>query len=72
MRGMHIKLSRIETELGIEKRCTVCQEFWPEDDEFYYFSRSDNRYYAECKACYSDRRVKDRQKQKQNQLGGKV
>lgn len=69
MRGMHVRITRVETELGVEKCCTKCGELWPEDDEFYYFHMSTGTYYTECRACYSDRRVKDRQKQKQNLTG---
>ena len=28
---------RIDPELGPEKRCTVCGEWWPLDEEFWYF-----------------------------------
>lgn len=35
------------TELGEEKRCKRCLDWWPNDDEF--FSRRDRRDY--CRAC---------------------
>ena len=28
---------RIDPELGPEKRCNVCGEWWPLDEEFWYF-----------------------------------
>lgn len=30
-------LKRIETELGVEKLCIHCNEYWPLDEEFYPF-----------------------------------
>ena len=49
----------IETELGTEKLCIECQEYWPLDDEF-WFSRksrsakdpSSRLFEAACKCCY--------------------
>lgn len=47
-RGMPIR----ETELGIERKCSVCREWWPLDAEF--FTRQPNGYqgfHGQCKAC---------------------
>ena len=49
----------IETELGAEKICICCKEYWPLDDEFFYHrmrpkadgSRS-KQWEAVCKSCY--------------------
>ncbi|ASN71614.1 hypothetical protein 2F1_13 [Uncultured Caudovirales phage clone 2F_1] len=45
----------IHTELGIEKRCTCCNEYFPFDDEFFYkngFKHGIQQWTARCKACY--------------------
>ena len=41
------------TELGLERKCSRCQEFWPCDDEF--FHASGNGFHSYCKACVSER-----------------
>ena len=50
---------KIETDLGVEKFCPECREYWPLDDEFWYFQwRSTEtkgkvkQYTNVCKACY--------------------
>lgn len=63
MRGT--KNARIVTELGYEKKCSTCGDFWPEDTEFFYWNAPQNRYYAECIACYSQRRKNERAARKQ-------
>ena len=52
----------IETELGREKLCIECQEYWPLDDEFWFCRKvkllsgaTSKRYEAACKCCYSVR-----------------
>lgn len=45
----------IYTELGCEKRCSACGEYYPLDNEFFYRKGSKNgkiKYTAQCKACY--------------------
>lgn len=44
---------RIETELGIERLCRRCDEYWPEDDSFWFFQ--DGKVMGHCKACWSER-----------------
>ena len=41
---------RIETELGTEIKCSKCGEFWPEDNEFFFYSGG--KPHSWCKACY--------------------
>lgn len=43
-----------ETDLGIEKQCTRCGEFWPVDDEFYSVQREADgaRASSMCRACF--------------------
>ncbi|MDV2440713.1 hypothetical protein QR665_14720 [Acinetobacter gerneri] len=48
----------IETELGTEKLCICCDEYYPLDDEFFFHrkrktkSGETKQYEAVCKACY--------------------
>ncbi len=30
-------MTRTDPELGLEKLCTVCGDWWPLDEEFWYF-----------------------------------
>jgi len=39
------------TELGTERRCTKCGDYWPDDAEFFYTSRGKTQ--QPCKACYA-------------------
>ena len=39
------------TELGTERRCTKCDEFWPDDAEFFYVKKGKTQ--QPCKACYA-------------------
>lgn len=39
-----------ESELGLEVQCSQCKEFWPADQEFFYFLRGQP--HSWCKACY--------------------
>ena len=41
------------TELGTEKRCCRCTEFFPMDDEFFY--RRGSGFHSYCKACVKER-----------------
>lgn len=38
------------TEIGPQKLCTKCDEWWPNDAEFFYLSKG--RTIQPCKACY--------------------
>ena len=49
----------IETELGKEKFCKHCQEYWPADSEFWYMIKDKlkdgtvvHRPDSACKGCY--------------------
>lgn len=46
-----------ESDLGIEKRCTRCGEFWPVDDEFFSVQREPGgaRASAYCRACFIEK-----------------
>jgi len=37
----------LQTELGLEKRCGKCGEYWPFDNEFFYSQKS------HCIACFA-------------------
>ncbi|SES15230.1 hypothetical protein SAMN04487958_10814 [Vreelandella subterranea] len=38
------------TELGQERLCSKCNDWWPDDPEFFYQSNGKSR--QPCKACY--------------------
>lgn len=44
----------IQTELGTEKLCICCGDYYPLDSEFFYTRKVNGklRYEAPCKACY--------------------
>jgi hypothetical protein len=47
--------SHITSELGIEKRCLACRQFWPADSEF--FAPRNNRrdpLSQRCRACIAE------------------
>ena len=48
-----------ETELGIERWCFRCHEWWPEDGEFWYFDTRGN-VMGPCKACWQERKREKR------------
>lgn len=54
----------IRTELGTERRCTKCNEYWPEDSEFFYSSKG--KIQQPCKACYVE--LPSRKVRKANQV----
>lgn len=43
----------IETELGKERLCRGCDEYWPIDAEFWYYTRG--KIMGRCRACWSER-----------------
>ncbi len=46
-----------ETELGTERRCNACREWWPLDGEFFYRQPNGFRgFQGICKACKAERR----------------
>lgn len=50
---------RRNTDAGVEIQCACCKEFWPEDLEFFFFSKG--RAHSWCKACYrSDPKILDK------------
>jgi hypothetical protein len=42
-------------ELGLERLCVKCKDYWPLDDEF-WFVLTDGRLHSYCKACCTQRR----------------
>lgn len=59
---MSAKPKYIETELGREKLCIECQEYWPLGDEFWWHrneklanGEKTKRYESACKCCYNVR-----------------
>ncbi len=55
------EIHREDPELGHERRCKDCGEWWPMDDEFWYFQTRvgvrglSRTAYPYCKACWSVR-----------------
>lgn len=50
------------TNLGLERRCSMCAEFWPADTEFFWSTpKSPSGLHCWCKACYTERRSVARQ-----------
>ncbi|WP_218951552.1 hypothetical protein [Acinetobacter sp. YH12023] len=68
----NLKPKFIETELGKEKLCIQCDEYWPLDDEFWFTYRNKPNkngertigYEAACKCCYNLRYRPERIKNK--------
>ncbi|URL05938.1 hypothetical protein L4F92_07605 [Avibacterium sp. 21-595] len=57
----------IETELGIELKCSCCGEFYPADKEFFYrCNKSKWGFHSWCKACYesNDKQIAKRERWK--------
>lgn len=45
------------TELGVERRCNGCGEWWPLDGEFFHRNpKGIGGYLGTCRACFSERR----------------
>lgn len=47
----------IQTEIGEEKLCSQCKEYWPKTPEYFYHqNKAKGILMPMCKACYLDRR----------------
>jgi hypothetical protein len=44
-----------QTELGLERRCPICHDYWPYDNGFFY------DYKSACIACFQERRERYRE-----------
>lgn len=44
-----------EPELGVQRRCSRCHEWWPADPEFFY--RHGDHLHSWCKACWKEARA---------------
>jgi hypothetical protein len=45
----------IGTDMGTERLCVFCGEYWPLDDEFW--NKRGNGYHSYCKACMTERKA---------------
>ena len=56
LKGLKMQQTK-KTELGIEKRCSKCHEYWPADSEF-FMRRKDSKDGLDgyCKACRQESR----------------
>ena len=52
---MNNRAITIESELGMEKRCVACEQYWPADLEFYSSSKSVDGLAPRCRACVAER-----------------
>ena len=48
-------LDHQDEELGTVRLCTRCEEEWPKDAEFWYFS-ADGKVLGHCRACWAERK----------------
>ena len=47
------------TDLGEEKRCARCGEYWPADEEFFAACKNNKSgLHSYCRACCTERKVK--------------
>lgn len=52
-----------DPELGIVKRCTKCEDWWPLDEEFFYRDkRSRDGYMGYCRDCYLEKKAASRER----------
>lgn len=53
----HKRCNRM-TELGLEKRCPTCGEWWPATRQFWYMrnTKSGPQPQGQCRACFNDYR----------------
>ena len=49
------KVVRKTTDLGTERLCKRCGEFWPEDDTFWFYDKH-GWVMTPCRACWSERK----------------
>lgn len=49
----------IDTELGRERLCSACGEYWPDDAEFFFLTRGKPT--GNCKACFYEKHEASRQ-----------
>lgn len=55
----------VTTEIGLEKKCGRCGEYWPADGEFWY-SEGTRGLSKWCKACYEEWRKERRKRKEEN------
>jgi hypothetical protein len=52
------------TELGIEKLCPGCNDWWPQTPEFFSYITTRGHYRNECRACLAQAQAVRRQTRK--------
>ncbi len=59
------------TEIGLERQCTKCHDWWPATREFFYATgRADHpKLHSWCKACYEEGRKDKRAASRRLQTG---
>lgn len=49
------------TDLGVEKLCPGCLQWWPQDEEFFSFISTRCHFHNECRACRAAAQARRRQ-----------
>lgn len=62
---MSERAATLLTELGMERLCRRCGEWWPVDASFWYFDRKGN-VMGRCRACWSERNRSHHQRRKES------
>lgn len=55
------ELTTRTTELGVEKLCPGCLQWWPQDEEFFSFISTRCHFHNECRACRAAAQARRRQ-----------
>ena len=51
------------TDLGLERECSKCKEFWPADTEFWQAQKGQlDGFTSQCKACLNDTKTERRRR----------
>ena len=62
-------VTRLKDDGEVEKYCPGCDEWWPNDKEFYY-GAGKGKLWRLCKACYLEKRYPNGRSGKANILKG--
>lgn len=61
------------TEIGEERLCSQCQEYWPNTSEYFYHqNKAKGILMAACKACYIERRYPNGRSQTTRYYAGRA
>jgi hypothetical protein len=57
------------TELGIERRCGRCRQFWPADQEFFSLKKP-GQLHSWCRACFAEYAIERRARNRTGKAAG--